>query len=485
MEVIAIVCIDNNYGIGKNNKIPWDLSEDRRFFKHETSIPNSVCFVGPKTYDNLPLNVKNCHSRRFIVVKSEDNVDNLIKIFKRSKSIIFLIGGEYLYRRMMKYVTKIIMTRIVGTKFGCDRFFPIFSRKKFTMVSQSSIKTSDMYNNDGKKIELQYIRSIFNKHNEEYQYLNLIQKLITQYDNNDMNLIVKSTGLDKTIGCFGHSFEFDLIDGKYPLITTKQLHFKGIVEELLFFLRGRCDISELQKKGVNIWNKNVSIKYLKKVGLDEIYKEGDMGPGYPHSFRHYNAEYKDCKTNYTDKGIDQVYNAIMMIQEEVRKIQNDINYKSNRRIIIDMWNPSMIHKMVLPPCHILYNFSVHQDSTDKSKIYLSLSLTCRSSDLGLGLPYNFASSALLCIILARLCNIEPFKLVVNTNDTHIYTKHIDPLREQIKREPYSFPKVEFILSYQSLDGKIDYKTIFDTIEFKHFKLIDYKFHDKIKMELIV
>lgn len=368
---------------------------------------------------------------------------------------------------MIKYADEIDITMIDNMTFNCDRFFPIIDKTKFKPIYISStIK-------DG---EYRYYFSRYARIHEEYQYIALIDNLLMKYKQNDPTLIIKGTGQDQTIGTHGINMKFDLRDGKFPLLTTKKMFFKGIVEELLWFLRGSTNVSELQKKKVNIWNDNSTKEYLKKVKLDHIYKPGDIGPGYGHSFRHYGAKYISCETDYSNKGIDQVMDVLHNIDDEVKKINNCENYKPNRRILIDLWNPQIIDKMVLPPCHILYQFHIHKDK--ESNIYLSSSLSCRSIDIGLGLPFNIASVSLMTILFAKLTNLKPYETNIFIGDAHIYQKHIKELKKIINRKPYPFPKIDILLPISKTE-------IFRSLKYENFKLENYKYHDSIKMKLIV
>ena len=211
--------------------------------------------------------------------------------------------------------------------------------------------------------------------------------------------------------------------------------FRGIKEELDWFLSGKTDIKILQEKNIHIWDDNLK-------GFD------DPGPIYGHQFRHFGEEYIDCKHNYT-KGVDQIQYVIDMLK----------NRPDSRRILINLWNPQDVPKMCLPPCHVMYQFI----TTDNK--YLTLCMTQRSGDVALGIPFNIASASLLTHIIAKETGLIPHEFIHTINDCHIYKEHIPNLMEQIKRKPFKFPRV-------------------DINNYPNIKLIDYKSHGKIRFNLI-
>jgi dihydrofolate reductase/thymidylate synthase len=186
----------------------------------------------------------------------------------------------------------------------------------------------------------------------------------------------------------------------------------------------------------------------------------DLGPVYGHQWRHFNAEYKDQKTDYTDKGVDQ-------IQQIIHLLKND---PMSRRIILTAWNPCQINQVNLPPCHMMCQFYV---SSNKE---LSCMMYQRSADIGLGLPFNIASYAVLTYILGKLTNLKPKKLSIIIGDAHIYENHIDALKEQITREPFEFPKLE-------LNLEKEYNKVED-FDINDFKILNYKCFEHLKMQMV-
>ena len=287
---------------------------------------------------------------------------------------------------------------------------------------------------------------------EEYQYLNQIKSIIeTGHSANDRT----NTGTKSIFGC---QMRFNLQNNSFPLLTTKKMFLKGIIEELLWFLRGDTNSKNLENKGVSIWKGNSCREALDDLGFYDR-QDGDCGPIYGFNFRHYGAEYKDCDTNYTNCGYDQVKEVLRLLKEE----------PTSRRIIINLWNPTSLKDTVLPACHVLYQFKVFGNK-------LSCSLYQRSGDVGLGVPFNIASASLLTIIFAKLSGLEPYELIHTIGDAHIYLDHEDGLKEQITRTPFTFPLLKIIDRSQCNveDFSID-----------DFVISNYQCHEKIKLHMAV
>lgn len=210
---------------------------------------------------------------------------------------------------------------------------------------------------------------------------------------------------------FGAHMAFDLRLG-FPLLTTKRMFWKGIVEELLFFLRGETNTKILESKGVNIWRRNTSKEFQAKVGLAHL-EEGDMGPLYGKQWRDFG-------------GVDQVKEIIHGLCED----------PTSRRLFVSAWNPPMLHKAVLPPCHV--SWQVYCDPDTRS---LDLHMYQRSADMFLGVPFNIASYSLLMHVLAKVTNLTPRRLFVSIGDAHIYRDHIEQVKEQLSRSPLHPPAV--------------------------------------------
>lgn len=219
-----------------------------------------------------------------------------------------------------------------------------------------------------------------------------------------------------TVSIFGAQMRFNLRDDIFPLLTTKRVFWRAVVEELLWFIKGSTNAKELQDKKVHIWDGNSTREFLDKLGLTER-EEGDLGPVYGFQWRHFGAEYKTCHDDYTCQGIDQLNDVI----KRIRTNPND------RRIIMSAWNVSDLKIMALPPCHCLVQFYVADGE-------LSCQLYQRSADMGLGVPFNIASYALLTCMIAHVTGLKTGDFVHTLGDAHVYLNHVEPLKEQVSRE---------------------------------------------------
>ena len=250
----------------------------------------------------------------------------------------------------------------------------------------------------------------------EESYLNALKNIL---ENGEL----RETRNSKTLSLFGIKIDIDISES-YPLITTKKMFTKCIIEELLWFISGNTNSKKLEEKGINIWKGNSCRTYLDSIKLNH-YEEGDCGPCYSHQWRHFNAPYINCNENYNGLGIDQLQNCIDLIK----------NDPSSRRIFMSAWNPCQLNEMVLPPCHISYQFYVSND--DK----LSCILYQRSGDMFLGVPFNIASVSLLVYIIANITNKKPDKVTLMIGDAHIYENHIEQVKIQLNRKIYPFPQL--------------------------------------------
>ena len=239
-----------------------------------------------------------------------------------------------------------------------------------------------------------------------------------------------------TLSVFGAQARFDLRE-KFPLLTTKKLHFKSIIYELLWFLRGDTNIRYLNEHGVRIWDE----------WADE---EGNLG-------RVYGAQWRDWR------GADEVH--VDQIERVIAQIKSN---PDSRRLIVSAWNPAEVEKMALPPCHLLFQFYVQNGE-------LSCQLYQRSADLFLGVPFNIASYALLTLMVAQVTNLRPGDFIHSFGDLHLYKNHLDQAREQLSRPFRSLPKMHL---NPDVTNVIDFK-------FEDFELRDYDPHPSIKAPIAV
>jgi len=266
------------------------------------------------------------------------------------------------------------------------------------------------------------------KRHQEYQYLDLIRDILEHGEHRP-----DRTGTG-TLSLFGPpQLRFSLEDNVFPLLTTKKVFTKAIFHELLWFVKGSTNGQELSDLGVKIWDGNGSREYLDSIGLSHR-AAGDLGPVYGFQWRHFGAEYKDCHTDYTGQGVDQ-------LQECIQKLKTS---PYDRRIILSAWNPADLKKMALPPCHMFCQFYVsyphaQRDGTstaeNRGRGRLSCLLYQRSCDMGLGVPFNIASYALLTRMVAEVAGLDAGELIHTMGDAHIYMDHIEALKVQIEREP--------------------------------------------------
>jgi len=359
--------------------------------------------------------------------------------------------------------------------------------------------------------------------NFEEQYLDLLSYVL---ENGVKKEDRTGTG---TLSIFGYQLRHDMSDGKFPLLTTKEMHFKGIVTELLWFLRGDTNIKYLLDNNCNIWNGDCYMNFKKicslyseidydihiddpntnsvrllnqqefvqKLKTDESFLKtwGNLGKIYGYQWRNWGVD-----------NIDQIHNVL----EEIK------NNPDSRRLMVTAWNPTDIPNQVLPPCHFQFQFNTtpltHQqrvdyffkvkqpnkyvfddfeNSTLEQQVNhlnliniplrkLNLMYNMRSNDLPLGKPYNIASYALLLSIFAKLTNMIAGEVIANIGDAHIYLNQIEPIKEQLKRKPFSFPEIDFS-ERVDFSGGID--TFLDTCRPQDIKLINYQSHPKIYIPL--
>lgn len=262
------------------------------------------------------------------------------------------------------------------------------------------------------------------------QYLDLLNRILTEGHRK-----TDRTGTG-TMSVFGNQMRFSLDDG-FPLLTTKKLHLKSIIYELLWFLRGDTNVHWLQEHGVRIWNEWADA-------------DGELGPVYGHQWRSW--------PDYNGGTIDQIQNVIDQIK----------THPDSRRMIVSAWNPAEIEQMALPPCHCLFQFYVADGR-------LSLQLYQRSADTFLGVPFNIASYALLLMMMAQVTGLKPGDFVHTTGDTHLYLNHIEQAKLQLTRTPRKLPVMHL---------NPDVKNLFD-FKYEDFTLEGYDPYDHIKAEVSV
>ena len=455
MKFNIILAIDNQNGIGQNNSLPWSISEDLQYFKKITShteVPNSLnaVIMGRKTCESIPnkylpgrLNIVMTRSVDYKNnnAKIVDSFDKALKLAEDNKvNNIWVIGGAEVYNLAFRHfkLNKIYLT-VIHNDFKCDTFVElpkinVFKTSNSNLFDKIANKTYNVVNIIAKPIQT-----------AETQYLQLLEDVIENGEKRDTRNAV-------TRSLFSKELTFNIQD-KFPLLTTKKMFWKGIVEELLFFIRGETDSKKLEEKGINIWKGNTSTEFLEKMGLD--YQEGNMGPMYGYQWRFFNKP-----LNQQEGGIDQLKELIQLIKSDPH----------SRRLLMTDYNPSQVHQGVLFPCHsLLLQFYVEGDK-------LSVKMYQRSADLFLGLPFNIASTSLLLTIISELCSLRPSNVTISLGDCHIYESHIDAVMKQLSRTGYDLPKLE-IPKFKTLE-EVENSVLED------YQLVGYHSHSGIKAEMI-
>lgn len=440
-----VVAYDGAYGIGKNKTIPWKSPEDLAFFKKLTK--DNVVIMGRKTYESigkpLPDRVNIVMSETLpvdtpgvrVVRDLESCCDECSKIPNKN---YYVIGGAEIYALFLKsgLVSEAYVTELRG-EYDCDVFFP-------------------GYLVPGRTVE--HIKEIENGIIMRYTYPNNEEKAFLSLGNAILETGVKK--LDRTgtgtYSLFGKRLEFDLTNNRFPLLTSRKMFLRGVFEELMLYIRGQTDNQILVDKGINVWTPNTTRKFLDDRELQHL-PIGDMGPSYGFLFRHFGADYTDCKADYKGKGVDQLSRLINLIKTK----------PDDRRMIISLWDPINIDKCPLPPCLYNYQFYVSNGT-------LSCMMTQRSSDFAIAGGWNVATGALLTMLLAVTCGLRPGKLIWNLGDVHIYNNLIEEFKKQLNREPYRFPKLH-----------ITKKENIEDYTYGDLKMLGYKSYEPLTFKLSV
>ncbi|XXQ32675.1 Bifunctional dihydrofolate reductase-thymidylate synthase [Plasmodiophora brassicae] len=474
-EVIAAFA-SGSRGIGVRGGLPWRLPADlRRFKRLTTGSGHNAVIMGRNTWQSIPEKFRPLPGRINIVltrdpsridstsVKVASSLTHALRMLEDMEGIdrVFVIGGEKVYADALKMdeCHVLHLTRVLDEPDeSCDAFFPDVDWSQFMEVDASD----PMVENDTRFEFLTYVRRPYGaadrerdgpvpvKHDED-QYLDLVRRILDSGVSR-----TDRTGVG-TVAVFGAQMRFDLRNGQFPLLTTKRVFWRGVAEELLWFISGCTDGEVLSAKGIRIWDGNGSREFLDRLGFHDR-RPGDLGPVYGFQWRHFGAKYATCDADYAGQGIDQLAQVIEMI-----KTQPD-----SRRIIMTAWNPSDLHLMVLPPCHMFCQFFVNDGE-------LSCLLYQRSCDMGLGVPFNIASYALLTRLIAHVCGLKAGELIHTLGDAHVYMNHVDALKEQLKRTPRPFPTLTINSSTTSIDG----------FKFEDVHLDGYNPYPAIKMDMAV
>lgn len=502
----VVVAATTKMGIGMDGKVPWKLPTDLKFFKDitvTTSDPTkkNAVIMGRKTWESIPLehhplpgrlNVVLTRSGSFDIATAENVVicGSLLSALELlaaspyclSIEKVFVIGGgEILKESLNAPECDAIHITEIDADIECDTFIPAidssvfqpwyssfpaienklrYSFTTYVRVRNSGVEPISQTNGvipgnslDIAKIEVKtfsFLPKMILERHEEHKYLRLVEDIILNGTSKD-----DRTGTG-TLSKFGSQMRFNLRKS-FPLLTTKRIFWRGVVEELLWFISGSTNAKVLQEKGIHIWDGNASRDYLDSIGLAER-EEGDLGPIYGFQWRHFGARYTDMHADYTGQGFDQ-------LMDIIGKIKNN---PDDRRIILSAWNPSDLKLMALPPCHMFAQFYVANGE-------LSCQMYQRSADMGLGVPFNIASYALFTCMIAHVCDLLPGDFIHVFGDAHVYRTHIRPLQDQLQKQPKPFPVLKINPQKKDIESFVP----------ADFTLLGYDPHQKIDMKMAV
>ena len=440
-----IVAVDEKGGIGYENRIPWYCKQDLALFKRKTS--GKTIIVGRKTAETLPKLIGRkiiCVTRNLDLDTSNWNNNVILtdKLIKEGENII-IAGGSQIYEQALKDESvTIVYLSIIKKEYKCDAFFKFEWLKNFVIVQTKNYPDF---------INCILVRTEYG----EEQYLNLLRTIITEGEK-------KNCRNGNVISIFKNDIKFDLRNG-FPLLTTKKMFIRGVIEEFLFFLRGDTNSTVLSEKGIKIWEANTSKEFILSVGLP--YSNGVMGPMYGYQWRFFNSPYtldeNGIPTGSNQGGIDQLADVVNLIKTD----------PNSRRILMTAYNPAQAKLGVLYPCHsIMIQFYVQDNNLD---------MFCynRSQDCFLGLPFNIASSSLLLLVVAKLTSKNPRLLHITMGDAHIYSEHIEQAKVQIKKLPYASPTMVVFPDLKSVEDIIK-------LSVEDFILSDYVHYPAIPAKMI-
>jgi dihydrofolate reductase/thymidylate synthase len=487
--ICSVIKSKNKLAIGKNGSLIIPLKEDLKFFKNvtenslscESKLDSNIVLMGKKTWLSIPSYNKPL-SKRISLILTRDKIllKNQIKkleagceyfvslkqfdeIYKKYNPNVFVIGGSEIYDIFMDKSDNIYMTEINGynsKKNGEPDVFIKEPSEEYKLISYSEKYKSKKHDVTYRILKYKRYK---NYKSQENKYLDLVNEIIkTGKERTDR------TGVG-TYSKFGTSIRYN-IEHELPLMTTKKVNFKNIIEELLWICRGDTDANILKEKAVKIWNGNTTREFLDNRGLNH-YKEGVAGPVYGWQLRFWDAEYSQAFAD--TKNIDK--NLIRGGTDQLSYVENLLKTDPmSRRILFNLWNPGQLSEMALPPCHILYMWYVEIKDNKK---YLNAQLVMRSNDFFLAGCYNNVTISVLTMILALKCGMIPGEIVHTTNDCHVYKNHIDQARLQTSRSPRPLPKLR-------IDESVKDKS-WENITADDFEVIGYFPHPFIKADMAV
>ncbi|XP_026390510.1 bifunctional dihydrofolate reductase-thymidylate synthase 1-like [Papaver somniferum] len=500
----VVVAATRTLGISKDGNLPWNLPTDAKFYDDVTtatadSSKMNAVIMGRKSWETVPVKDRPQFGRLNVVLTRSESFDTGISSTENviicgslvsalellatspyclSIEKVFVIGGgEILKDELNAPSCDAVHITEIDADIDCDVFIPpvdlsqfqpwyssspiVENNMRYTFVTYVRVKTSAVESNAvNNKVDVEskldsenlsfLPKMIFERH-EELLYLRLVKDIISHHGTPKED----RTGTG-TLSKFGCQMRFNLRK-TFPLLTTKRIFWRGVVEELLWFISGSTNAKKLQEKGIRIWDGNATRDYLDSFGLQER-EEGDLGPVYGFQWRHFGAKYTNMHADYTGQGFDQLLDVIKKIKTK----------PDDRRIILSAWNPSDLKLMALPPCHMFAQFYVANGE-------LSCQMYQRSADMGLGVPFNIASYALLTCIIAHVCDLVPGDFIHVIGDAHIYNNHIKPLQLQLQKLPKPFPVLK--INPQKKD--------IDSIVLSDLKLSGYDPHERTEMKMAI
>jgi thymidylate synthase len=453
-----ILATDINNGIGYNDTIPWKSRLDQLYFRDITTncIVKKVIIMGRKTFDSIKTPLP---GRYNIVISTQLNTSekNLyyVQSFNQALSLayelvgtdpnnVWVCGGSTIYNIAFNHIDlNLIYHTKINLSSQSDTYCIVPNGE---IISQKIMKCPINITSFNYLDMVDHTFNVIKKYkNAEELYLNLLNTVLKEGHK-------RETRNGITHSLFGKELVFN-VTNEFPLLTTKKMFLKGIVEELLFFIRGDTDTNKLVEKGINIWQGNTTREFLDKMNLD--YNVGDMGPMYGYQWRFFGKPYQG-----EGPYVDQLTN-----------LMNEIKTNPHsRRLIITTFNPAMVDMGVLYPCHsIVLQFYINENK-------LSVKMYQRSADLFLGLPFNIASTSLLLYIVAKLTNMIPDMVHITLGDCHIYEQHIDSVKLQLSKTLYSLPTLT-IPDFTTLEQV-------EKSKYSDYVLNNYISHEPIKVQMI-
>lgn len=347
---------------------------------------------------------------------------------------------------------------ILGSQKLIDEYRQMYNPELVCCPSNQSLDNQYRYSWESFPVDINDINLYIFNGREEQDYLDAMSSLFNQ------SLKKDRTGVG-TYSKFFQSLKFNLRDGNFPLYTTKRVAFKTLSRELFWFLSGNGDTKILENQGVNIWKGNTSREFLDSKGLTH-FREGELGAGYPHQWRHFGTKYEGGKDlDYTGKGFDQIEYILDLLHKD----------PDSRRMLLSAWNPADLDNMALPPCH--YTYQVYTKVKDNGRRELSAMFGMRSNDVLLGNPFNIASYALLTYMLAKMVDMDPGDLIFTCGDFHLYANHLDVAMVQVSRKPRPPPKFNWLSDIKEL--------AITQINLDHFQVTGYRHHPTLKAPMAV